>query len=195
MVISRVEGFDDFIDRLITTDPIFSETIKASFIKKYFKKHDRILQEGDVCNEFFFIVKGGIRIYFLTPQGQEKTRHISLENQIITSLSSFISQIPSAEILEAMEDTELLSMDRVNFFDLVQKCRPWELFYRYFVETAYVVQTKRIEARITMSARQRFQLTLNENPEYFQRLSNKVLASYIDVTQETLSRLKSHNQF
>ena len=152
----------------------------------------KYVPEGAICNDFYFIVKGGIRVYFLTQHGHDKTRHIALENTIITALSSFISCKPSVEIIDALEDTELYSINRTNFFHFVQSYRCWELFYQLILETAYMTQTQRIETRVTLSAKQRYDLLCKNNPEYIQRVSNRILASYLDITQETLSRLKSH---
>jgi len=165
--------------------------VEVAFKCQTFKKNEQILRTGEVCNNFYFIASGGIRVYFITQQGHEKTRHIALDNTIISALSSFISRLPSMELIVAMEDTELYAISHDDFFHLVQSCREWELFYRLILETAYITQTRRVETRVTLSAKQRYDLVMRDNPEFIQRVSNKVLASYLDITQETLSRLKS----
>jgi len=171
-------------------EPQFTAILNA-YKPQFYKRGDKLLAAGTISNQFFFIAQGSIRVYFLTPQGHEKTRHIGLENTIMTSLSSFIAQQPSVEIIEAMEDTHVMAISRAEFYHFVDTCRPWELFYRRILEIAYTSQTKRIENRTTLSAQQRFNLAMQETPEYFQRVSNRIMASYLDITQETLSRLKS----
>ncbi len=67
----------------------------------------------------------------------------------------------------------------------------WKIFYQRILEMAYSFQNKKIEGLVTLSAKQRYELLLKETPILVQKLSNKILASYLDIAQETLSRLKS----
>lgn len=184
------ENLKEFLKPFIVNQDAL-ELIVSKFQLKTVKRHEIILHAGNVCNEFYFIVQGGIRIFFLTQKGQEKTNHIALENTIISAMSSFISQEPSFEIIEALEDSDVLFISHHDFYSLVNSTREWELFYRTILERAYITKIKRVEARVTLSAKQRFELVMKENPNFIQRLPNRILASYIDITQETLSRLKS----
>ncbi len=169
-----------------TLDKIFSH-----FILKTVKKNNVLLAEGETCKEFYFLMKGIVRTYYLTKQGQEKTRYILFDYSIGTSLASFISHQPSKEIVDTLEDCTLLCISHHNFYHLVEEIPEWKTFYLKIMEMAYIYQNKKIENRVTLSAKQRFDKVMTETPFYFQRLSNKVLASYLDITQETLSRLKS----
>jgi len=85
----------------------------------------------------------------------------------------------------------LLYISRSNFYNLLQTCPEWQQFYSKLLEFAYLYQNKKIEELVTLSAGDRYALLLKESPHYLKRLSNKILASYLDITQETLSRLKS----
>ena len=114
-----------------------------------------------------------------------------LDNQIGTTLSSFISQKKSIEFIEALEDTELLAIGRDDFYRLVKEISNWKNFYLQILENAYSFQNRKIETLVTLTAKQRYEQLLTENPIFIQRLSNKVLASYLDMREETLSRLKS----
>ena len=114
-----------------------------------------------------------------------------LDDQIGTTLLSFISQKPSIEFIEALEDTELLVISYKDFYSLVKKNNNWKNFYQRILEEAYSFQNRKIGALVTLTAKQRYEQLLIENPVLIQRLSNKVLASYLDMREETLSRLKS----
>jgi CRP/FNR family transcriptional regulator, anaerobic regulatory protein len=85
----------------------------------------------------------------------------------------------------------LLYISHSNFYKLVDALPEWKKFYVKLLEFAYLYQNKKIEELVTLSAGERYAILMKEHPGYVQRLSNKVLASYLDVTQETLSRLKS----
>jgi len=146
------------------------------------KRNTILLSAGEVCKEFYYIQKGCLRTYFITRQGHEKTRFITLDCSIGTALTSFISQKPSFEFIDVLEDTELL---------VIRELTHWKDFYQRILEMAYSFQNKSFENLVTLTAKQRFEQVMNTNPILIQRLSNKVMASYLDITQETLSRLKS----
>jgi CRP-like cAMP-binding protein len=150
-----------------------------------------LLSEGETCKDLYFVHRGSIRTYFVTARGQEKTRHIAFENAIITSISSFISQKKSTEFVETLENSELYAINHKDFYQLLSDIPLWEKYYRLFLESTYLCQNQKIENRITLSAKQRYDKLMSEEPIYIQRLSNRILASYLDITQETLSRLKS----
>lgn len=161
------------------------------FKPKSVKKNNVLLHEGSVCREFYYIHNGGIRTFFIDKNGQEKTRYIMLGNQIGTTLKSFISQKPSFEFIEALEVTELLVISYQDFYRLNKEIDNWKIFYQKILELAYIFQNRKIEALVTLTAKQRYEELLKENPVFIQRLNNKVLASYLDMREETLSRLKS----
>ena len=167
------------------------DKIVAHFRPKSIKRNNILLKEGEVCKEFYFIHTGCIRIYFVDREGFEKTRSVLLDGDIGTALTSFISQKPSIEFIDALENTELLTISHKDFYQLNNEMAPWKEFYQKFMEMAYLNQSRKIEALMTLNAKQRFQKLLKGNPVLIQRLSNKVLASFLDMREETLSRIKS----
>lgn len=167
------------------------EQIVDCFKQKEVRKSSIILSSGQICQEFYFVYSGCIRTFFIDFKGNEKSRYILFENHIGTSLSSFINQKPSFEFIDALEDSELLSIDFNHFYMLNNHIPNWKIFYQKILEMAYSFQNKKIENLVTLSAKQRYDFVINENPQFLQRLSNKILASYLDIREETLSRLKS----
>jgi len=165
--------------------------ISDCFKPKSVKKNNILLHEGSVCKEFYFIYTGCVRTFFIDKNGHEKTRYVMLDNHIGTALTSFITQKPSIECLETLDDTELLAISHSNFFRLNEEMVSWKIFYQRILEMAYSFQNKKIEHLTTLTAKQRYDNVLKENPVLIQRLSNRVLASYLDIREETLSRLKS----
>ena len=185
----------DLLKRYLKHNQSFSdetlEHIIAQFKPMIFKKNAILLPKGDLANKIYFINKGCIRTYYLTEQGHEKTRFIAFEGQVAGSLNSFISGQPSLEFVATLEDSELLYITRSKFYKLVKDFPEWERFYLKLLESAYNYQNKKIGEMVMLSAGERYNLLMKENPEYIKRLSNKILASCLDITQETLSRLKS----
>ena len=167
------------------------DKIISSFKPMSIKKNTVLLSHGEICKELYFVNKGCIRTYYITKQGNEKTRYIAFENSFVTSISSFISQQKSFEFVNTLENSELLVISNKDFYQLVADIPQWDRFYRRILEMAYIYQNKKIEDLVTLSAKQRYDKLMIETPQSVQRLSNKILATYLDITQETLSRVKS----
>jgi|SRR5690606_28077104 len=167
------------------------DKIVSFFKPKAIKKNTILVSEGQVCKELYFVNSGCIRTYYINEKGQEKTRYVAFDGSVATSICSFISQKGSFEFVDALEDAELFVISHKDFYQLVADLPQWAQFYRSFLEMAYLYQNKKIENLVTLSAKQRYDQLMTEEPKYIQRLSNKILASYLDIAQETLSRLKS----
>ncbi|NML38652.1 Crp/Fnr family transcriptional regulator [Chitinophaga sp. G-6-1-13] len=155
------------------------------------KKNTLLSRIGEPSRRMFFINTGCLRVYFIKPDGREVTRRFAFENSFSSSLTSFIGGTILKEATQAVELSELLYIDRLDFYGLVDTVPGWDLFYRYCLEYAYVTNTRRLEDFITLSARERYRLLLEENPEVVLRLPNKLVANYLNITQEALSRIKS----
>lgn len=178
--------------------PFTDEEVKLiaeRFRAKRVSRGQLLLAGGEVCREFYIVCSGCIRTYFTDKNGNERTRYIMPQNYIGTALASFISQSPSFERMDALNDSELLAISFHDFYRLAEEMPRWGLFYRKILEMAYSFQTHKIESIVTRSAQQRFEQALTETPELFQLVSNSVLASYLDMSPETLSRLKSKRRF
>jgi len=167
------------------------ETILSYFKVLISQKNEILLTEGDTCKRMHFVGKGCLRVYFIQEDGLEATRHLAFENSWATALMSFIKQSPSKEYIQAVEQTELLYISHNDFYYLLDTIPGWEKFYRSYLESAYINNTDRLMSFITMDAAERYKLLLQENPIIVQRLPNKMVASYLNISQETLSRLKS----
>lgn len=172
-------------------DELQLERIGRYFQYRKVKRDTILLFAGEVCKELYVVSIGCVRTYYLTQQGHEKTRHIGFEGSVVTSISSFISQQPSFEFVGTLEDSELYTISHKHFYQLSIEIPEWEKCYTNFLEMVYIHQNRKIEMLVTLSARQRYEKLLNEQPFYIQRLSNKHLASYLDMREETLSRVKS----
>jgi len=167
------------------------ETVLNEFKYKTIKRKTLLLSAGETSNKLYYIEKGSLRIYYLTKQGKEKTRSVAFEGSLVTSTSSFITQQPSFEFIESLEDSELWTIDNIAFFQFVSDMPKWDKFYRTLLEKAYISQNKILENLVTLTAKQRFEHVQKENPMFIKRLQNRILASYLNISQETLSRLKS----
>ena len=171
--------------------PIEVEMLLNAFKEKSIKKNEILISKGDVCKFTYFVCKGSVRAYFIDDDGQEATRYIALENQFITTIHAFISQTPTNEFLEATEKSELLQISFNDFKKIIEETTLGRDLYNKQLEVAYINNHRRLESFLKMSAKQRYDFLLQTNPAIIQRLSNKIVASYLGITQESLSRIKA----
>jgi len=119
------------------------DKITSCFKLKTVKKNTILLSEGEVCKEFYFVNSGCIRTYYLTKQGQEKTRYVAFDNSFATPISSFISQEQSFEFVDTLENSELYTINHKNFYQLMTDIPQWEKLYRALLEMAYLYQNRK----------------------------------------------------
>lgn len=189
------EGLKRLIRHIVDIDDRQLDIITKEFKPMPVKQGALLLSAGDICSGFYYVHTGCLRAYFMTKDGHEKTRLVMPDCSIGTALTSFISQKPSFEFIDALENTELMVVNYTSFYRLIGEVPEWRNFYMKILEMAYIYQNKRIENLSVLSARQRYEKLLEESPSLVQKLSNKILASYLDIAQETLSRLKSKGRF
>ncbi|MNG84057.1 DNA-binding transcriptional dual regulator Crp [compost metagenome] len=166
-------------------------TILGFFKPIKLKKNELLLANGEISQRSFFVVKGCLRIFFINENGQEAIRYFAFENQFATALVSFITSEESEEFIQAVEESEIYGISHKDFYHLLDVVPQWEKFYRIYLEIAYVTNTRRLMSFLMQDALEKYRQLLTENPMIVRRMSNRMVASYLNISQETLSRLKS----
>lgn len=161
-----------------------SSKLKANSVKK----GELLLTYGQVCKEIFFITKGCLRLYYIS-DGVEITVWFSFEDNSAIELSSFLSGNPTEYFIEAIEDTEYLSLDKTELLNLYVHFPEMEGIVRSFWEDVILNLLQRFMALQKDTADKRY-LNLINKSNYLQRIPQKYLASYIGVTPSSLSRIK-----
>lgn len=155
-------------------------------------KNERLLEKGQVADRLFYIRKGCLRLYYTADDYSGSTRFMAFENTFLTSIVSFITREPAPEFIQAVENSELLAITYRDFFYLREVIPSWEKIYIYILEYGLTVINSRLSSLLTQNATERYKTLLKNNPELIQRLSNSNLAAYLNISPETLSRLKAH---
>ncbi|WP_064967945.1 Crp/Fnr family transcriptional regulator [Tenacibaculum ovolyticum] len=160
------------------------KTIKKS-------KNETLLSNGKNSQVSYFVNKGCLRLFYLDELGKDITRYIAFENQFATEFVSFITNQPAQESIQVIENSELLYITHKDFRHLMKIIPKWKDFYNTYLEKAYVNNSKRLISFTTLNASERYKQLFQINPNIVKRLPNKIVASYINISQETLSRIKS----
>lgn len=168
------------------------EDVWPFFHLRKLKKGEHLYAPGDIATEAGFVVKGVFRIYYLV-EGKESTRFLGCENIFISSVPSFTTQKPSIEYVEALEKSELFML---SFQDLQKMCDmspKWDRLVRYMAENSYNEQQSRIYSLIALTAQERYEQLTQTRPELIQRIPQYIIANYLGMSPETLSRIRKQS--
>jgi CRP-like cAMP-binding protein len=172
--------------------------IKKTFVPKKLRKKQYFLQEGEVCKYAAFIVKGAMRQYSVDDKGAEHIIHLLIENWWAVDRESFIMLNPSKYNIDAWEDTDMLLFTKADYINLLTPIPALVEMSRNLDDKNHIAVQKRLNAAISLPAEQRYADLVNTYPEFLQRFPQHILASYLGITKETLSRIRhsagSHGQ-
>jgi CRP-like cAMP-binding protein len=155
-----------------------------------FPKNHTILKQGQVCNYLYFVDKGLLRLFYYR-DGKDITDYFATEQNIIGGIDSFFSRRPSEKIIETLEPCILTAISFDNLEKLYQKHHDLERVGRILSVSAFLSMQKRLFALQFHPAKQRYQELIENNPDILQRVPLGHIASYLGITQVTLSRIRS----
>ena len=159
-------------------------------IRRYLKDQ-YVVQEGDISKNVSFILNGCTKTFYRCPKGQEHIVMFSVEDWWITDLGSFISQDPADFNIQCLENTEVVQFTYKNLEELYTKIPKLERFFRKIAERAFVASQKRVIRNFSLTAKERYVIFKETYPEIEERVPQYLVASYLGVTKEFLSKIKS----
>jgi CRP-like cAMP-binding protein len=167
-------------------------TLVKSYLKpKKLRRKQYLLQEGDVCNFIAFVEKGALRAYSLDEKGTEHIIQFALEGWLISDLYSFLTGEPATYTIDALEDCELVLISKSANEELLKKMPKYETWVRLQITGAYIAMQKRLTSILSQSLEERYKAFTAIYPDIIQRVPQHMVASYMGLTPETLSRVRS----
>ena len=158
--------------------------------KKTIAKNDFLIQEDAVCTEIVFVQSGILRSFYISDEGEEMTNCITFENEFMSAYSSFITQTPTQENIQALTETHLWVINRTELLQLYKKSMGWQEIGRMLAEMQYIQLEQRLLSFQKQNAKQRYQALLLNHPNYIQYIPLNHLASFLGITTRHLSRLR-----
>jgi CRP-like cAMP-binding protein len=163
---------------------------RSLFLPKKLRKRQYLLQEGDVCRYQAFVVKGILRSYTIDDKAAEHVLQFASEGWWIADLYSYLTNEPSNFTIDALEDAELLLIARPAWEDLMQKVPKLEHYFRVLIQNHLIATQRRLLQTFTQTAEEKYVKFAQTYPACIQRVPQHMIASYLGITRETLSRLR-----
>ncbi len=174
-----------------------SDEEAAYFSEKFeevkLRKKQLIVQPGFTAKKRFYVIDGALRSFILTDSGKETTIALATNDWWITDYNSYIYQQPATLFVEALTNSTVLQLDFEKEQELKDNNPKYERFFRIKAERGLAAQQRRIITNLTHSAEERYALLAEKYPQFIQHVPQYVLASYLGMTTEFLSKIRNNN--
>lgn len=154
------------------------------------KKKDFLLKEGQICRSIYFVEKGCLRMFFITDKMSEQITQFALENWWISDFFSFIDNKPSGYFIQAVEKSEILSIDTSSFEMMLKELPQMERYFRIVMQRAVAASQLRAKYMYELTKEEFYTHFCSSFPEFVQRVPQYMIASYLGLTPEYVSELR-----
>jgi CRP-like cAMP-binding protein len=155
-----------------------------------YHKKDFLLREGEVCNFEGFVTRGCLRIYAIDTNGYEHILYFATEGWWVTDIDSFTTQAPSLLFIEALEDSEVLQISKLEKERLYQELPIIEKLFRIMTQKTHVALSRRMLSALSQNADERYLGFIQKYPHLEQRLTQQQIAAYLGISHEFLSKIR-----
>jgi len=180
------------IEKKITLTDGDKEIIKTFFVSKSLRKRQYLLQEGDICKHLTFIAKGLLRTYNVDDKGDEHMSVFGWEGWWLSDFNSFLNGEPAVFNIDAIEDSHLFTISRADYEVLFLTVPIMDRYFRILYQNSIVTKERRLMSSITHTAEEKYVQLAKSNPQMIARVPQNLIASYLGIAPETLSRIKKN---
>jgi CRP-like cAMP-binding protein len=170
------------------TDEEFA-LILSHFTPKQYKKHQFVVQQDEPVHYEYFVVKGLLKSYFISREGKEHILQFAMEDWWITDYLAFMNRSMATCNVDCIEDVSLLALSFENKAKLCAASHKMEHFFRVKATSGFVAQQQRVLSFMNNDTQARYRQLFEQYPTLFQRVPKAMIAAYLGVSRETLSRL------
>lgn len=181
----------DYFQKMMPLSIAEKELVTDLFKPRLYRKRQYVLQEGDVCNQFNFVVCGCLRIYKVDEKGNFHILQFAAENGWMIDLGSFHDRKPSELNIDALEDSMVLQISYDNLIALYTEVPKFDRIFRVLIENSFVSLQTRLLQNISSTAENRYLSFLQTYPHLTNRLPQTQIAAFLGITPEFLSRLRN----
>lgn len=179
------------ISKHIELTPEEVESFSAALIKKKLGKGEVLLKQDSFCDAIYFVNRGLLRAYFLSPEGKETTIMFAIKDWWITDMFAFTKGNKSMLNVEALEPSQVLSLSKQNFERFLYEIPQFERFFRILFQNAYIREQQRGLENLSLTAKDKYLRFIKKYPAIANQVNQKQIASYLGITPEFLSMIKN----
>jgi CRP/FNR family transcriptional regulator, anaerobic regulatory protein len=183
------------LEKFLAKSPLSSaskELLHATWSKKKSLKPREILMDfNQLDTHLYFIVSGCVRLYVISPEGEEVCLGFGYGSSLITCFQTFIHEIPSQQCIESVLDTELLAIRKTDFMHFVNEHQDIAKWYQYSLEAILTGHIQRQIELLTLNPQRRYEVFLQRSGHLVNSIPLKYIASYLMMKPETLSRVRA----
>ncbi len=185
------ETFFEYIDKIIHLTDQEKETILSKITFRNYLKGQYIDQQGDASKYSNFVISGATKMFFLDESGQEHIILFSIKDWWTGDLGSYISQKPADYNVQCLENTTVIRISYDKREEIFNEIPKMERFFRIILEKALIASQKRIIRNFSLTAKERYLIFKKTYPTIEQQVPQYLIASYLGITKEFLSKIKS----
>lgn len=189
-MIDKAKAFIAFINSYVSLAPEEETILLSKASHRKYLKGQYVVQQGDICKYSGFIISGCTRTFYVDDDGQEHIVMFSKENWWASEIGSFVTQTPSDYNVQCIENTELIQLSYSDQEALFKEIPKLERFFRLILEKAFVASQKRIITSFSLTAKEQYLNFKKQYPKLEQRIPQYMVASYLGISKEFLSRIK-----
>lgn len=179
------------IEKITSVSDKEFEYIRSHFTTKKYRRHQFLIQEGDPVLNDFFVIKGLLKASFTNEDGKEHILQFAMEDWWICDYQAYFNQTNATLQVECLEEVEVLCLSLLNREKLCADLHKIEHFFRRKSTFGYIALQQRILSMMNNNVKERYELLFRQYPALFQRVPKTMIAAYLGVSRETLSRLST----
>jgi len=187
-----IEPFIENVTKKVSLSPENLEKLVTSFKVVKVRKKQFVIQPGFVAQQRIYVLKGAFRSYVIDEKGNDVTIQFAIDDWWISDYNSYIYQTPATQFVVALEDSITLQIDFQSEQKLKASGHQLETLFRMMAEKSAAFYARRIVSNLTQNAEERYNEFREKYPKVVQRLPLYVLASYLNMTREFLSKIRNH---
>ena len=187
----NIQPLLDNLSKYINLSVEEENNLRSKVKYRKYLKNQYLVQAGDVCHYTSYVISGCTKTFFIDDEGQEHIVMFSAEDWWSSDISSFITQTPADFNIQCIENTEVIQFSFRKMEQLYMEIPKLERYFRKIIERAFVASQKRIIRNFSMTAKDRYLIFKESYPNMEQRIPQYMIASYLGITKEFLSKIKS----